>query len=337
MRIGVNPEKQKTKLEIDSYHRVIIPVYIPNLQEDYFKDGLDILKLCLDSLLSTIHKKTKISLINNGCCEEVDNYLSDLHNRHSQVDQLISSKINLGKVNAIYSIVKSNLEPILTIADADVMFLPRWQDEVENIISVYPEAGMVSPVPSSIAYQGYFLNSTVFYAFFKSKLSFSSVIDPEGMINFEKSIGRKMYKKIHLKKYLTISKKNTKAVIGCGHFVATFRAEVFKKSPTNVCQHKIVGGSETLYLDEPNDKSGFLRLSTTGNYAYHLGNKIEDWMIEKLEWVKEKEKKQLVLKEIPNPKSIKNWQIFIGKVFHRLFLVKFKKQYFSLKGVKENY
>ena len=71
MRIGNNPEKNSNKLEIDSYHRIIIPVYIPNLTEDYFKDGLKILKLCLGSLLHTIHAKTRVSLINNGCCEEV--------------------------------------------------------------------------------------------------------------------------------------------------------------------------------------------------------------------------------------------------------------------------
>ena len=68
MRLGNNPEKEQNILEIDSYHRVVIPVYIPNLTEPYFQDGLKILKLCLQSLLKTVHAKTRISIINNNCC-----------------------------------------------------------------------------------------------------------------------------------------------------------------------------------------------------------------------------------------------------------------------------
>ena len=51
MRIGQNPEKSDTELKTDIIHRIVIPVYIPNLTESYFRDGLDILKLCIVSLL----------------------------------------------------------------------------------------------------------------------------------------------------------------------------------------------------------------------------------------------------------------------------------------------
>ena len=78
MRKGTNPEKKDNLLDIDQYHRVIIPVYIPNLTEDYFKEALVILKLCTQSLLKTIHSKTKISIIDNGCCTEVSDYLKSL-------------------------------------------------------------------------------------------------------------------------------------------------------------------------------------------------------------------------------------------------------------------
>ena len=181
MRKGGNPEKTNNVLEIESYHRIIVPVYIPNLIEDYFKDGLKILKLCLDSLLMTIHSKTKISIINNGCCDEVICHLEEVYAQNSSVDQLLHSKINLGKVNALYSVIKSNLEPLLTITDADVLFLKGWQQAVEKVFVDFPKAGMVSPVPSSIMYDSSFVNATFYYGFSKGILKFQDVINPDAL------------------------------------------------------------------------------------------------------------------------------------------------------------
>lgn len=338
MRIGNNPEKENKEIQINSYHRVIIPVYIPNLSEEYFVDSLKILKICIESLLATVHEKTRISLINNNCCEEVVTYLKLLFDKNKSIDQVLNSKVNLGKVNAIYSIVKSNLEPLITISDSDVMFLPNWQQEVEKVLNLMPEAGMVSPVPSSKAYSSRYLYSTVFYGFFKSKLKFSKVKDPNGLLNFQKSIGRdSMYNKNHLSKYLTVGNSKINAVLGCGHFVATLRAEVFKSSPNTVCKHKIVGGSENEYIDKPNDKAGFLRLATLGNYAYHLGNKLENWMLLDLEEIKQTKFNNIFLDSLSNAKPINKLSYRLGSFLHFIFFRKFKKFYFRLKGLKGPY
>ena len=334
MRIGQNPEKSNVELSTDILHRVVIPVYIPNLDEGYFKDGLDILKLCIESLLNTIHNKTRISIINNGSCVEVSTYLDELYEQHIEIDQLLNSKINLGKVNALYSVIKSCLEPIITVTDSDVMFLPNWQSACETILNDFPEAGMVSPVPSSVSYKSAFNNSTIYFSFFKGKLAFSKVVNPDGLLNFQKSIDRKMYNEYHLQKFITVSNNISKAVIGCGHFVATFRAEVFENSPKQICKEKIVGGSENKYLDFPNDKGGYLRLATMDNYAYHLGNVKEDWMFRVLKDNADKPKPE-PLKKISKGKPLKKHQYFMGKVLHRLCLVKFKKQFFKYKGLSK--
>ena len=336
MRVGSNPEKDNIKIDIESYHRVVIPVYIPNLKEDYFKDGLVILKMCLESLISTVHKKTRISIINNGCCDEVIDYLNQCYDNHVIIDQLLHSKINLGKVNALYSAIKSNLEPLITISDSDVMFLPLWQQKVEQIHANFPEAGLVSPVPSSTAYRSPFNNSTLFYGFFKGRIKATSVIEPDGMIKFQESIGRVMYNATHLEKYLTISNKKSEAVIGSGHFIATLKAEVFRHAPLAICEAKIVGGSENNYIDIPNDEGGFLRLSTKGNYAYHLGNKAEDWMQETLN-KNSLTFKKATLTSLPKAVSIPKYGYFIGIVLRKIFLNKLKKSYLKRKGIKEQY
>lgn len=337
MRIGINPEKENNQLQLESYHRVVIPVYIPNLEEDYFKDGLVIFKLSIESLLHTIHSKTRISLIDNSCCEEIQSYLKELYDTRVEIDQLLNSKINLGKVNAIYSAVKSNLEPLITISDADVMFLPNWQSNVEEILKDFPESGMVSPVPSSLGYRSEFINSTMYYGVFKGEIKFEDVISLDGLVKFQESIGREMYDKIHLEKFLTLSNSKNSAVIGCGHFVATLRSEVFKKAPSEVCQHKIVGGSESTYFDIPNDEAGFLRLATKDNYAYHLGNSFEPWMTKKMGEILAQPKELQTLNELPKAKPLSKFQYKIGKLLRLIFLKKFKSQYFKTKGVNSAY
>jgi hypothetical protein len=77
MRVDFNPQKDKIIEQSNYFHQVIIPVFIPN-HEGYFKDSFTIFKLCLESLFSTIHKKTFVSIVNNGSDLIVSNYLDKL-------------------------------------------------------------------------------------------------------------------------------------------------------------------------------------------------------------------------------------------------------------------
>jgi len=319
MRIGTNPEKENNQLSTESYHRVIIPVYIPNLEEDYFKDGLSILRLCLESLFATIHNKTKLTIINNNSCNEVKDYLTEVYKKHDCFDQFIDSKVNLGKVNALYAAIKSNLEPIFTIVDSDVMFLNNWQTETEKILQDFPQCGMVSPVPSIGSLKGKYLNSTLGFAHLKGKLKKEKVKNVDGIKNFLNSIGREINIEDDQLKYFTLTHKDKKAVVGCGHFFATVRASVFEKSPNYPSKFKIVGGSESVYIDQPNDKAGYLKLATLDNYGYHLGNKYEDWMKEAIDNVK-KTPNPIVENhlDLNNEKPNRFYHI-IGSIIQKLF------------------
>jgi len=338
MRIGTHPEKSNHTLETDAYHRIVIPVYIPNLTEAYFKDGLVILRYCLDSLLKTIHDKTRVTLINNASCAEVKAYLEDMYKAHTSIDQLFHSDINLGKVNAIYSAVKSNLEPLITISDSDVFFKANWQKEVEQVFVDFPKAGMVSPVPSSLAYNTDFVRSTFFYGFRRGILKFKKVKDRDGHIKFQESIGRVLYNEAHLDKYLTLTTKDKTAVVGCGHFVATLRAEVFRHAPPYPSNAKIVGGSENKYFDIPNNEGGYLRLATHGNYAYHLGNETEPWMDTEMAALRASEEEPTINSDLRfEVDGISKTGRALGKILFRI-LVRvrpIKRWYFSLLGMKD--
>lgn len=280
MRIGFNPAKENKEITLENYHRVIVPVYIPNF-EGYFANLFEVFKLCIDSLLVTSHNKTRITIYNNNCHPDVKAYIDQKYHENVLIDQVFHSKENLGKINAILAAAKGNLEPLITITDADVLFKNGWQQAVEETFIAFPQAGMVAPVPSSKVYK-MFTSNNWFYGFFKGKLAFENVIDPQDMHRFDVSLGKEelMYKAIHLDKYLVLSNKKGKAVMGCGHFVATLKREVFDKGPNEPAFIKIVGGVENKFIDQPNEDLGCLRLATKGNYAYHMGNQIEDWMQE---------------------------------------------------------
>ncbi|MCF6182888.1 glycosyltransferase family 2 protein [Lutibacter sp.] len=288
MRIGQNPEKENKDIKIENYHRIIVPVYIPNF-EGYFSNSLDIFKLCIESLLLTVHAKTRITIYNNNSHKLVKEYIDLKYSESKFIDQVFHSKENLGKINAILAASKGNLEPLITITDADVLFKNGWQKAVEKVIVNFPEAGMVSPVPSSKVYK-MFTSNNWYYGFFKGNLLFQNVIDAEAMHKFDLSLGndKLMYKPIHLKKYLVIRNKKNKqeAVMGCGHFVATLKREVFDYGSNKPAFVKIVGGVERIFIDTPNEKLGLLRLATKENYAYHMGNKIENWMYEEFSKLK---------------------------------------------------
>ena len=299
MRVGFNPNKDKLQAANDYFHQVIIPVYIPN-QDDYFKDGFKILKYCLETLLKTCHSKTYIVIVNNGSCIEVINYLDALY-QQGKIQELIHTSA-IGKLNAVLKGLSGHNFDLITISDADVLFLNDWQKETYTVFENFKKAGVVSPVPSSKMLKQ-FTDNIYFDNFFSKRFKFTKTKDKQSLQMFASSIGNKdFYKEIHLNKNLTISNSDdsVSAVIGAGHFLATYRGNCFDGINDRFSHYSLGGDSEKILLDKPASDKGYWRLSTEGNYAYHMGNVFEDWMLEKFSTVNE------IKTEIKRPKKISN-------------------------------
>ncbi|WP_337992967.1 glycosyltransferase family A protein [Flavobacterium sp. KACC 22758] len=279
MRVGYNPNKDKIQKTNVFFHQVIIPVYIPN-QEGYFKDSFKIFEYSLKSLFKTIHSKTYITVVNNGSCLEVMDYLTNLH-KEGKVHEVITTT-NIGKLNAIVKGISGHNFTFITITDADVLFLTNWQEETYKVFEKFPKTGVVCPTPSSKSLKNYTFNIW-FDLLFSKSLQFTKVQNPLGLKAFAISVGNSnMYNNIHLEKYLTVSNDNFKAVVGAGHFAATYRKEVFENSKIKYSDFMLGGDSESNLLDLPVIQKGMWRLSTEENLAYHLGNVEEKWMKEML-------------------------------------------------------
>lgn len=277
MRVGFNPHKDKTQTESDYFHQIVIPVYIPN-QEGYFKDSLEILKLCLDSLFATKHDKTFITIVNNGSCLILVDYLNDLF--HKNKIQEIIHTTNIGKLNAVLKGILGNSFPLITVSDADVLFLNGWQEASYSVFEAFPKTGAVCPTPSSRSLRTYTAN-VYWDLFFSSKIKCTPVVNPDALKRFGLSVGNaNFYNTAQLDTFLTVINGNIKAVVGAGHFMTTYRAEVFNNLESRFSKYKLGGDSEGQFLDIPVVKKGFWRLSTDDNYTYHMGNVVEDWMFD---------------------------------------------------------
>ena len=338
MRIGKNPAAGENNLKIDSYHRVIIPVYIPNLNDTYFKYSFQIFQMCIRSLIYTVHIGTRISLYSNGSCKEVLDYLHEIKSKEAVIDQLFISDKNVGKINAVNTCIRGNIEQLITITDADVLFKAGWQQAVENIFVTFPKAGMVSPVPVSNLYKQQEASNTIGYGFFKRQLKFMSIKDLEGLKRFEQSVGSKLFNGERSSKFLCLSNTLGDAVVGCGHFVATLRREVFEKSPRYPSYDLISSASDRDYIDIPNNKSGFLRLACIENKAFHMGNTPEEWMQRELNQSKVKGKDYKdILTEIPKAKTIGGFKRWIYTMIYKctMQINVVRKMYFRMLGMTD--
>ena len=334
MRKGENKSKDKLIKLSKCSHRVIIPLFIPN-EEGYYKEAFDIFIMCLTSILKTSFSPLKVSVIDNGGCKSVHKKLLELFNDNI-IDELIIERESIGKINSILKALRTTEERLVTITDADVLFLNNWEKEVVNVFEAFPKAGMVSPVP---VYRTHFrFTSNIWMRFlFSNRLQFLSVKNPEAMTRFANSIGWPWLDIKYKDVIATLKAKNKAlAVVGNAHFVGTYKREVFKKLPQMNSKYALGGDSEELYTDLPIVKSGGYRLATFDNFAYHMGNTSEQWMVEEFENLKEEVK---IFKDFENLQKLRrgSLQYFLSeKIFKKIFTIKsFKRMIFKRKGLNK--
>ncbi|PAM94228.1 hypothetical protein B4N84_14260 [Flavobacterium sp. IR1] len=275
MRVGSNPYKDEILTKSEYHHQVIVPVFIPN-QENYFKDSFAILKLCLESLFATVHNKTFITIVNNGSDEFVVNYLNSLL-KENKIQELIQTQ-NIGKLNAILKGLAGNDIELVTITDADVLFLNNWQKETVDVFQNVPKAGVVGIVPQFKMYESN-CGTMLFDTLFSSRLRFIPVKNKEALIRFYDSLGwDRNYNQDYLKYNLGFKvNQDLTILVGSGHFVATYKKDLFEEIKTYI-EFKM-GGSSEGYLDKAPLIKNYWRITTLDNYAYHMGNTLEDWMV----------------------------------------------------------
>lgn len=334
MRKGTNPAKlEDSKVENPCFHQVIVPVYLPKL-EGYYKDGLDILKMCLESIYLTVHDKTFISVVNNGSCDEVKSYLDGML-KAAKIHEVIHTS-SIGKINAIAKALSGHNFDLVTITDADVLFINGWQKAVYGIYEAFPKAGMVGTTPNSKMLR-YLTENIHFDNLFLKNLKFRPVAQPEKMRKFSISIdNEKMFNEVSLNKILSLKRNEVIATLGTGHFTATYKKELLHSIRKSYDLFKISADSDRTYLDIPSIKKGHWRLCTYENYTFHLGNHVDDWAIELLKDLKSKSNQEISTQTKPDFKPHQNYsfspfkQFLIKKLFFNSYTWRHYLKYLGL-------
>lgn len=328
MRVGLNPNKDTKLIRNEFIHHIVIPVYIPN-QEDYFKGSFDVLKLHFESVFKTVHSQTFISVINNGCCHEVKNFLDDLFHQN-KINEIIHTD-NIGKINAILKGMLGHSFQFITITDCDVLFEPNWQQATYDIFNTFPKAGVVGLTPTIKT--NYILTSNVLFRhFFSKKMKFSKVVDKESMQLFYKSVGNEdKFIAEKSKRYFVLEKENLKVCVGCGHYVATYKSDIFKVVKKS-SQFKMAGDMKK-HFDERLLQFGLWRMNTLANYAFHMGNSPEPWMYDKNANLPPKNSAVSNVKSFQKPKEISFLtHFFTNTITSKFFkIIKFRRFFEKLK------
>lgn len=312
MREGWNPQKSEKKIDLQKYHRVIVVVYIPN-EEGFYKKSFDVFKLCIDSLITSTNKNCAITVVNNGSYRKVTDFLNE-YLEEKKIDTLVSHNTNIGKIDALIGAARGSREKYITLTDADILFIAGWQEKVEEIFSSFPKVGSVSPIPVRSGL--YFGTSSVLKQIILRRIKYKSISIPENFNAYNRYL-ESINWDLEIKddnKWSVVESNNCKANIGSGHQVLTIDRDVlFETVPTNPSLTLVGGTSENDYVDFAIDKANKLRLSTYHNYAYHMGNNLENWMVD---LQNNNKKTEFVVKNELHTKSIdlhQNW--FFNKYF----------------------
>lgn len=276
MRVGMNPQKKSKKLELESLHRLIIVVFIPSL-DGYYKNVLEVFKLCLESAITTTNENCVITVVNNASCHAVADYLKEKLDLN-QIDTIVHHKKNIGKIDALIGAARASREPLITISDVDILFEHGWQKDVEDIFANVKDVASVSPIPCRQFYN-YETTSTMFMAL-RGKVRFKAKAIPENHDAQNKYLASFDWKgEKENVKWPVIESNGIKAIMGSGHQILSMQRSLFFKSVPLEPSLTLVGNySEGTYCDKPINNSGGMRLATYVNRAYHMGNQVEPWM-----------------------------------------------------------
>ncbi len=318
----MNPQKQSKKIQLRCQHRLIIVVFIPSL-EGYYKDVLEVFKLCLDSAITTTNSNCAITVVNNASCKQVSQYLEDKLEAKS-IDTIIHHEENIGKIDALVGAARASREPILTISDVDILFKQGWQNETEKIFSNIKNVASVSPIPCR-NFKNYETSSTLNKILLgKVKFSYQSIPENHEAHNrFLESFHWKLESDKNVK-WPVIESNGVKAIVGSGHQILSMRRELFFTTVPRQPSLILVGNnSEFLYCDEPINYSNGMRLATYQNFAFHMGNMVEGWMKEvQRENIENIENKDCKVSKLPefNPKMPhRSWYKLKKRLVHRVF------------------
>lgn len=270
-RTGENPSRHSSDLPRYGTMRVIIPVFVP-YSGDYFEDGLEIVRILLDSLNESIDERVRVTVVDNASRPDVVALLES-HLASGTIDRLIRNQQNRGKVDAVLAELRATFEPISVVVDADVVFRSGWVDSVLASLAAFPECGMLSLSPTPGWHAASSVLATACLA--GARIIATSIADDADMGRFAASIGRRHLEMPVRGRHLAVEREGAALTVGFGHFAFAVRREVVDALPSRPSR-SARGGTDAAYLEHPADRAGWWCLSMSRAAVHHIGNTLDD-------------------------------------------------------------
>jgi hypothetical protein len=286
VRTGKNPAKNGLPAYTPHPLGVALITYIP-FTEGYFEHSLEIFGYQLESLRASTDQPFDLLVFDNGSCPQVVSRLKDLYDQ-KQIDWLVLSGHNMGKAGAWNWIFASMPNELICYADSDVLFRSGWLPATLEVLKAFPQAGMVGAQPNFYdVMQG---SGTAHLALLEDSqyqpgeyLPDKATIDEYCLgIGASDELAAPFYK--NPLPILTRRDSGARAVMGASHMQFTIPRQV-ARLVVPLPATKGLLRAETMSLDHKIDELGYLHLSTTQSYVFHMGNTITEHLLEELKAV----------------------------------------------------
>jgi len=310
MRVGQNPAKNINNIPKPQRITIAVLSYIPFLS-GFYRESLDVLKLCLQSIWDNTDLPYDLMVFDNGSCPETKKFLLESQ-QSKKIQYLIFSERNIGKGGAWNAIFSSAPGEIIAYCDSDALFYKGWLSACVNVLETYPHVGMVTARPMRTKKE--LFTSTLKWAKNTSgvKLENGQILSFEQFKDFAITMGytderiRELYQS---SMDYRISYKGLPSFMGANHFQFVCWKKIINQF-IPLKMDKPLG--QVLLLDKLVNESGYLRLSTDQSLVQNMSNHVP----EDSRKIRTTEAKKFSIKNIP---LIKNVLLYLHDKIFRIY------------------
>jgi len=313
MRKGQNPAKAGVKAYTPKSLGIASLVSIPML-EGYFTHALEIFKIHISSLRQYTLTPFDLFVFDNGSCPEVKNELVKM-SAQGWINTLILSQHNLGKTAALNHLLGSMHNEWICFTDSDMLFRPGWLEASREIDENFPGCGMISAqvvFPDRSEDKGnsvFRQNHADIYKITRDRAR--SEVVKEYVRGRGINQKRAQYYKEMLLDKVTNTTTGVEAYLGGnshGQFIGP-RAVLTQLLP--LPSGLQLSREQDTYQDVRLDELGFLHLTTTVPYIYHMGNELDPEIIPEINRLRKLLPAKVSVKSKARRKTNLAWKLLV--------------------------
>ncbi len=279
MRVGMNPNRDVVREYTPKRVTVGVLVHLPDLNLAYHEHRMTTISLCLSSLIKHVGTDDyELMVFDNASCDAARGYLLNLH-QHGVIDYLILSAENVGKAMAIQRMAEFAPGEVFSYSDDDVYFYPGWLKSQLAVLDHFPDVGLVSGYPLTTSFRWGIESNKRFGERDDVEMTIGKRIPREWEIDFANSIERDVDRHLGMvdqENDIVLEYRGMEA-FATGHHMQ-YTAFKDKVKPQIVTGLNLMGAQKD--FDHAVDDAGWLRLSTIERTTRHIGNVIDETIVE---------------------------------------------------------